>query len=152
MFPEDTFDYSFLDKSFELQYEYDERLSKIISNFAFIAILIGCLGLFGLSSFMAARKTKEIGIRKALGASDRTIFIMLSKEFIKWVALSIIIACPFAWFIMNRWLQSFAYRTNISIWIFLLSAVMAFSISFITVAWHAWKTARINPIDSLRDE
>jgi putative ABC transport system permease protein len=152
IFPDFTFDYSFLDDRYDQQYARDEKLMVVISNFAFIAILIGCLGLFGLSFFMAARRTKEIGIRKVLGASSRTIFIFLSWEFIKLVALSIIIACPMAWIIMNRWLQSYAYRTNIGIWIFVLAALMAFAISFIAVAWHAWKTARTHPIKSLRYE
>ena len=152
IFPDFTFDYSFLDDRYDQQYARDEKLMVVISNFAFIAILIGYLGLFGLSFFMAARRTKEIGIRKVLGASSRTIFIFLSWEFIKLVALSIIIACPMAWIIMNRWLQSYAYRTNIGIWIFVLATLMAFAISFIAVAWHAWKTARTHPINSLRYE
>ena len=152
MFPDFTFEFSFLDEGYDLQYEYDERLILIISNFAFVAILIACLGLFGLSFFMASRRTKEIGIRKSLGASDRTIFILLSREFIKWVALSVIIACPLAWVIMNKVLQSYAYRTDIGIWIFILASIIAFAISFIAVAWHAWKTARTNPIEALRYE
>ena len=152
MFQDVTFEYQFLDDFFDQQYENDEKLAKIISIFAMVAIFIGCLGLFGLSFFMAARRTKEIGIRKALGASNMTIYTLLSKEFIKWVALSIIIASPVAWLIMHKWLQSFAYRTNMSIWIFLLAAFMAFAISFITVAWHAWKTAKTNPIEALRYE
>jgi len=152
IFPDFTFDYSFLDETYDRQYESDERLIIVTSNFAFVAILIGCLGLFGLSFFMAARRTKEIGIRRVLGASSRTIFIYLSWEFIKLVALSIIIACPVAWIIMNRWLESYAYRTNIGIWIFVLAALMAFAISFFTVAWHAWKIARTNPVKSLRYE
>ena len=152
LFPNMTFEFSFLDDTYNKQYENDERLSVIISNFAFVAILLGCLGLFGLSFFMAARRTKEIGIRKSLGASDHAIFILLSKEFIKWVALSVIIAWPTAWLILSKWFQSFAYRTNISWWIFLLAAFIAFAISFITVAWHAWETARTNPIEALRYE
>jgi putative ABC transport system permease protein len=152
IFPDITFDYSFLDETYDQQYVKDEKLIVVISNFAFVAILIGCLGLFGLSFFMAARRTKEIGIRKVLGASSRTIFIFLSWEFIKLVALSIIIAYPLAWIIMNRLLQSYAYRTNNVIWIFVLGALMAFAISFIAVAWHAWKIARTNPIKALRYE
>jgi putative ABC transport system permease protein len=152
MFPDDTFEYSFLDETFDKQYENDERLSKIISNFAIVAILIACLGLFGLSSFMAARRTKEIGIRKAMGASVRTVFLLLSREFIKWVVLSVVIACPVAWIIMNRWIQSFAYRTNISWWIFAVTIVIAFAIAFLTVTWQSLKTARTNPVEALRYE
>jgi len=152
IFPDFTFDYSFLDETYDQQYARDEKLIMVISNFAFVAILLGCLGLFGLSFFMAARRTKEIGIRKVLGAISRTIFIILSWEFIKLVALSIIIACPLAWIIMNRLLQSYAFRTNIGIWIFVLATLMDFAIYFLAVAWHAWKTARMHPIKSLRYE
>jgi putative ABC transport system permease protein len=152
MFPEATFEYKFLDDYYNQQYKNDERLARIISNFAIVAILIGCLGLFGLSTFMAARRTKEIGIRKAMGASVRIVFLLLSREFVKWVALSVIIACPVAWFIMNKWLQSFAYRTNIGVGSFILAIVVAFAIAFITVAWQSFKTARTNPIEALRYE
>lgn len=152
MYPWALFEYKFLDDFFDRQYENDEKLARIISNFAIVALLIGCLGLFGLSSFMAARRTKEIGIRKAMGASVRIVFLLLSREFVKWIALSVIIACPVAWFIMNKWLQSFAYRTNISVWIFILTIVIAFAIAFLTVAWQSFKTARTNPIKSLRYE
>jgi putative ABC transport system permease protein len=150
--PEALFEYSFLDESFEQQYQNDERLAKIITNFAIVAILIGCLGLFGLSSFMAARRTKEIGIRKAMGASVRSVFLLLSREFVKWVVVSVIIACPLAWIIMNRWLQSFAYKTNIGAGIFVLSIVIAFVIAFLTIAWKSFKTARTNPVEALRYE
>ena len=152
MFPDDTFEYSFLDETYNQQYESDERFAKIISNFAMVAILIACLGLFGLSSFMAARRTKEIGIRKIMGASIRTVFLLLAREFATWVTLSVLIACPVAWIIMNRWLESFAYRTNISWWIFVLAIVVAFAIAFLTVAWQSLKTARTNPVEALRFE
>jgi putative ABC transport system permease protein len=152
MFPEETFMYLFLDDGLDRLYEKDERLARIISNFAIVAILVACLGLFGLSSFMAARRTKEIGIRKAMGASVRIVFLLLSREFVKWVALSVIIACPVAWLVMNRWLQSFAYRINIGVGSFILAIVVAFAIAFITVAWQSFKTARTNPIEALRYE
>ncbi len=152
IYPDFVIEYSFLDETFNRQYLEDEITGKIIIVFAVIALLIGGLGLFGLSFFMAARKTKEIGIRKSLGATDLMVFILLSKEFIKWVTLSVIIACPLGWIIMNKWLQDFAYRTNMSAWIFILAIIFAYAISFITVAWHAWKTARTNPIEALRYE
>jgi putative ABC transport system permease protein len=152
IFMDITFEYSFLDETFDRQYENDERLFKIISNFTIVAILISCLGLFGLSSFMAARRTKEIGIRKAMGATAWIVFLLLSKEFVKWIVLSVIIACPIAWIIMDRWLQNFAYRTNISWRIFALTIVIAFAIAFLTVAWQSLKTARTNPVDALRYE
>ena len=152
MFPDGTFKYSFLDETINQEYESDDRLSRIISNFAIVALLISCLGLFGLSTFMAARRTKEIGIRKTMGASVRIVFLLLSREFAVWVTISIIIACPVAWIIMNRWLQGFAYRTSIGIGIFILAILIAFAIAFLTVAWQSWKTARTNPVEALRYE
>ena len=144
------FHYTFLDETFNKQYEKDERTAKVIGSFALVAVLIACLGLFGLSSFMAARRTKEIGIRKAMGSSDRSVFDLLFMEFIKWVTLSLIIACPLAWIIMDRWLQNFAYRSRVGAWIFILAIILAYVISFLTVAWQSWKTAHTNPVESLR--
>jgi putative ABC transport system permease protein len=149
---DNPFNYSFLDDTFEIQYETDERTAKVIGIFAIVAVLISCMGLFGLSTFMAARRTKEIGIRKAMGASERTLFLLLSLEFVKWISLSVIIACPVAWIIMNRWLQNFAYRTNISWWIFALAILIAFLIAFSTITWQSLKTARTNPVEALRYE
>jgi putative ABC transport system permease protein len=154
LFPDEaySFEYSFLDETYNNQYLRDEKTARIIINFAVVAILIACLGLFALSSFMAARRTKEIGIRKAMGASVKIVFLLLSREFVKWVALSVIIACPVAWFAMNRWLESFAYRTNITWWIFVLAIMIAFLIAFTTVTWQSLKTARTNPVEALRYE
>ena len=155
VFPEvndEVFQYSFLDETFAQQYLRDERTAKIITNFALVAILIACLGLFGLSTFMAARRIKEIGIRKSFGASVQSVFLLLSREFVKWIIISVAIACPAAWFIMNKWLQSFAYRTNISWWIFALAILIAFLIAFGTVTWQSLKTARTNPVEALRYE
>jgi putative ABC transport system permease protein len=146
------FHYTFLDETFNKQYEKDARTATVIGSFAIVAVLIACLGLFGLSTFMAARRTKEIGIRKAMGSSDRSVFNLLLMEFIKWVTLSVIVACPLAWIIMDRWLQNFAYRSRIGAWIFILAIVLAFGISFLTVAWQSWKTAHTNPVEALRYE
>jgi putative ABC transport system permease protein len=152
LFPDYPFEYSYLNTRIDRQYDGDQRLSVVISNFAFIAIMIACFGLFGLSFYLAVRKTKVIGIRKAHGASTRTIFIWLSREFIKWILISVLIAFPLAWIIMKKWFLSFAYHTNISWWIYPAAILVTLSISFITVAWHAWKTARTNPIEVLRYE
>ena len=152
VFSEPVFKYSFLDETYNKQYFRDEQTGKIISNFAVVAILLACFGLFGLSSFMATRRTKEIGIRKAFGAPVRSVFLLLCREFLKWMILSYVIACPAAWFIMNNWLQSFAYRTSIGPGIFVLAILFALIITFLTVSVQSLKTAITNPIDSLRDE
>jgi putative ABC transport system permease protein len=152
MLPEEDFDYSFLSDTYDLQYANDERMARLISIFAVVAMIIGCLGLFGLSTFMAVRRTKEIGIRKSMGASVRSVFLLLSREFVIWIALSVMVACPVAWIIMNRWLQSFAYRTNMGVWIFVIAILIAFAIAFLTVAWQSLKTARTNPVEALRYE
>ena len=148
----EVFDYTFLDEYYARQYLRDERTATIIFNFAIVAVLIACLGLFGLSSFMAARRTKEIGIRKSMGASVQSVFLLLSREFLKWVIISVAIACPAGWYVMNKWLQNFAYRTNISWWIFALAILIAFLIAFGTVTWQSLKTARTNPVEALRYE
>jgi len=149
---EDNFEFTFLEETWDKQYERDDRTARIIRNFAIVAILIACLGLFGLSSFMAARRIKEIGIRKSMGASNLSLFLLLSSEYLKWVVLSILIGSPLAWYIMNRWLQSFAYRTNIAWWVFAVTIVIAFAITFITITWQSLKTARTNPVEALRYE
>ena len=147
-----VFDYTFLDEHYAKQYQRDETTARIIFNFALVAVIIACLGLLGLSGFMAARRTKEIGIRKSMGASVASVFLLLSREFLKWVIISVFIACPLGWYIMNRWLQHFAYRTNISWWVFAVSILIGFVIAFGTVTWQSLKTARTNPVISLRYE
>ena len=150
--PAQTFDYFFLDESFDLQYRADEKLVAIFSNFTFLSIFIACLGLFGLASFTAEQRTKEIGIRKALGASVSGIILLLSKEFTKWILVANIIAWPIAYLAMNRWLQNFAYRINIGIGTFILAALLALVIALLTVGYQAIKAARANPVEALRYE
>ena len=125
---------------------------NIFKYFALLAILISCLGLFGLASFVAEQRTKEIGIRKALGASVSGIVLLLSKEFTKWVLLANIIAWPIAYYVMAKWLENFAYRMDIGLWVFVLSGTLAFIIAIITVIFQAVKAALANPVDSLRYE
>lgn len=150
--PDYPFTYLFIDEMFAGQYHSEERLGKTIGYFTMLGIFIACLGLFGLVSFMAEQRTKEIGIRKVMGASVSGIIVMLSKEFSKWVMLANFIAWPVAYFAMHKWLQSFAYRTNMGIGTFLLSALLALAIAMITVSYQSLKAATANPVDSLRYE
>jgi putative ABC transport system permease protein len=146
------FQYYFLDDTFDAQYRADERLSQIFSHFSILAIFIACLGLFGLASYTAEQRTKEIGIRKVLGATISGIVKLLTKEFSKWVIVANIIAWPIAYFAMQKWLQGFAYRTSLSLHIFVLSAVIALAIALLTVSYQALRAAKADPIRSLRYE
>ncbi len=150
--PERPFEYFFLDAKFDAMYKAEERLGKIFSYFAGLAIFISCLGLFALASFMAEQRTKEIGIRKILGASVPNITFLLSKEFLKWIVFANIIAWPVAFFAMKKWLDNFAYRTSIGIEVFLLSGVLALGIAFLTISYQSFKAAVLDPITTLRYE
>jgi len=150
--PEAPFEYSFLDESIDSQYATEQRLSKIFLLFSMLAIFIASLGLFGLASFVAEQRTKEIGLRKTLGASLPSVLVLLSKDFSKWVLLANLIAWPVAWIGMNRWLDTFAYRTEIGIWTLILGAAIAFAIAVLTVSYKSAKAASANPIDCLRYE
>jgi len=145
-------DFHFLDDDFDKLYQTEQRISKIFRYFSFLAIIISCLGLIGLSSFTIERRTKEIGIRKVNGAKSIEIFSLLSKEYILWVLISIIIACPIAWYAMNKWLQNFAYRINISWWVFALAGAIALVIAILTVSIQSYKAASKNPVVALRYE
>ena len=147
-----AFDYSFLDQNLAHLYIADQRTSKIASTFSILAIFIACLGLLGLASFVTEQRTKEIGIRKVLGASIPSLLFMLSKEFLKWVLIANIIAWPVAYYAMNNWLNNFAYRVNINLWIFILGGIAALIIALFTISSHAIKAATSNPIKSLRYE
>ncbi|MFC2160422.1 ABC transporter permease [Acidobacteriota bacterium] len=150
--PNSPFEYHFLDQKYDSLYRKEQQIGTILNAFTLFAVFISCLGLFGLASFLTEQRTNEVGIRKVFGASETGIALLLSKQFIKWVLIANIFAWPAAYFIMNKWLQSFAYRIDISIWIFLLSAVLAVGIALITVSFQAFQAARANPIDSLRYE
>ena len=149
---EQPFLYSFLDEDFARLYQNEEKSRRLFGIFTLLAIFISCLGLLALASFTAQQKTKEIGIRKILGSSVLDIMVMLSWRFTKWVILANIIALPVAWYVMNRWLQNFAYRTSIGIEIFILSGLVAFVFAFLTVSYQSIKAAVANPADSLRYE
>jgi len=150
--PNEPFEYSFLDDDFQKNYMAENRLASIVSYFTLIAIIICCLGLFGLATFSAEQRIKEIGVRKVLGASVTSIVTILSKDFLKLVIIAIVIASPIAWYIMNKWLQNFAYRIGIEWWVFVLAGVAATAIAFLTISYQALKTANANPIKSLRTE
>jgi putative ABC transport system permease protein len=152
MAPGQPFSYSFLDADFNKIYEADQRTGKLFITFAVFAIFIACLGLFGLVAYAAEQRIKEIGIRKVLGASAGTIVTMISKDFIRLVLIALVIAFPFAWWMMNKWLQSFAYRINISVWAFVLAGLLAIVIAMITVSYQAIKAAIANPVRCLRAE
>ena len=146
------FEYFFLDDNYDRLYKSEDRLRRVFFTFTSLSIFVGCLGLFGLAAFTAEQRTKEIGIRKVLGASVPNILILLSKEFAKLILLANIIAWPVAYLVMSRWLQNFAYRIVIEIWIFLLSAILALFVAMITVSFKAVKAALSNPVDALRYE
>jgi len=149
---DETFDYDFLNKDLEHLYVADQRAKEIVTVFSSLSILIACLGLLGLAAFVTEQRTKEIGIRKVLGASVPEIIALLSTQFVKWVVISNVIAWPLAYIIMDKWLQNFAYRTSINLWIFVASGIMALIIALLTVSSHAIKAATANPVESLRYE
>lgn len=150
--PTEPFEYSFLDEDFQKNYDAENRLASIVGYFTAIAILISCLGLFGLATFSAEQRIKEIGVRKVLGASVTSIVTLLSKDFLKLVAIAILIASPLAWWAMNKWLQSFAYKINIGWMVFAITTLVAIFIALITISFQAIKAAVSNPVDSLRSE
>ena len=151
-YPDIHFDYSFVDDFLTKYYRADEKLQTILLIFTVLAIVIACLGLFGLAIFVARRRIKEIGVRKALGASTISIVVLLSRSFLKWVFLANVIAWPLAWYFMNEWLSTFQYSTNLSAWIFLASGILALVIALMTIAYRSFITAMRNPVDALRYE
>jgi ABC-type antimicrobial peptide transport system permease subunit len=151
-FPDAIFNYNFLDQKIETMYKEEQRTTSLIQLFALVAILIGCLGLFGLISYVTSQKIKEIGIRRVNGAKISEILTMLNKDFIKWVAIAFVISCPIAYYAMNKWLENFAYKTTLSWWIFALAGVLALGIALLTVSWQSWRAATRNPVEALRYE
>jgi putative ABC transport system permease protein len=152
IFPDYPIDYQFFDEWFNQMYAKDERFANAISLFGFLAISISCLGILGLAIFSSERRTKEIGIRKVHGATVNDLMILLNKDFIKWIVLAFIIACPIGWYAMNKWLEDFAYRIEITWWMFILSGGIALLIALATVSFQAIKAATANPVESLRYE
>ena len=150
--PAYPFEYSFLDGQFNDLYKKDVRQQTILSVFAGLAIFVACLGLFGLASFTATKRFKEIGVRKVLGSSVQSIVVLLSKDLLKPVVIATCIALPAGYWVMNKWLQNFAFKTTLSWWIFVLAALITFGIALITVSIKAVKAAIANPVKSLRTE
>ena len=150
--PGQPFSYQFMDDSFDNMYRAEKRISTIALAFAILAILIACLGLFGLAAFMAEQRTKEIGVRKVLGASVTSIVGLLSKDFLKLVFIAIVIASPLAWYAMNQWLNDFAYKVTLDGWVFVLAGLLAVSIALLTVSFQSIRAALTNPVKSLRSE
>ncbi len=150
--PSLPFDYSFLDDEYGSLYANEQRVGSVALVFSVLAIAVSCMGLFGLSIFIIERRVKEIGIRKVMGASMAVMVWLLSRQFLRWIVLAFFIAVPLSWFLMSKWLRNFAYRVDLSIWAFLVSGLAALAIALLTVGFQTVKTARANPVDSLRYE
>lgn len=150
--PDASFGYYFLDNTFAALYEQERQLSKAILGFSLVAIFLACLGLFGLSLFTAERRTKEIGVRKVLGATVLDIIGLLASDFTRLVIFALVIAFPVSYLVMNNWLNDYAYRIDISWWLFALCALFVVGISWLTVSWHSMRAATVNPVESLRSE
>ena len=152
MAPGQPFDYYFMDDSFNQTYKAEQRLSRIYIAFTILSIFIACLGLFGLAAFNAERRSKEIGIRKVLGASIGQISLKLSQDFLSLVGIAILVSLPLAWYAMNRWLENFSYRVDIPVWVFIVAALMAVLVSLLTVSYQSIKAAVSNPVEALQSE
>ena len=150
--PQTPFEYTFLDETYQKLYPTEMRVGTILTYFTVLAMIISCLRMFGLASFAAERRTKEIGVRKVLGASVSGIVTLLSKDFIKWVLIANFISWPIAYIFMNRWLHNFAYRVSIGLLTFLFAGIIAVIIALLTVCYQSVKAAVANPVDSLRYE
>jgi len=150
--PGHPFEYHFFDEAFDLMYRADERLGTMVKYFAAMGILVACLGLFGLAAFTAAQRTKEIGIRKVLGASTPSIAILLGREFLVWVAVANVLAWPVAYLVMGGWLKNFAYRPSFGWWLFPVAAVGSLAMALVTVGYQALRAALVNPVESLKYE
>ena len=145
-------DISFFDQAVENMYKSELEFQRTFSLFAGCAIIICCMGILAMSLFMCQRRTKEIGVRKINGAKVSEVIVMLNKDFLKWVAIAFVIATPVAWYVMHRWLENFAYKTELSWWIFVLAGLLALGIALLTVSWQSWKAATRNPVEALRYE
>ena len=146
------FDSGFVDESLNQLYAGEVKQSKLIGAFSLLSIIIASMGIFAMALYYIQQKVKEIGIRKINGARVIEVMVMLNKDFIKWVAIAFVIACPAAIYIMHKWLQNFAYKTGLSWWIFVLSGLLALLIALLTVSLQSWRAATRNPVEALRYE
>jgi len=151
-YPSDPMNYVFADEFFFRQYQSETRFGKFYTLLTILSIAIACLGLYGLIMFYLSQKRKEIGIRKINGARVLEVIIMLNRDFVKWVVIAFVIATPIAWYVMYKWLENFAYKTELSWWIFALAGLVAMLIALLTVSWQSWKAAISNPVETLRNE
>jgi putative ABC transport system permease protein len=150
--PDYEFSFQFYNEYLGSMYQQEEKRADSIGIIAIIAILISCIGLFGLVEFSTKRRIKEIGIRKVNGARVFEVIAMLNGDFVRWVAIAFVIATPIAYYAMNKWLENFAYKTSLSWWIFALAGLLALGIALLTVSWQSWKAATRNPVEALRYE
>jgi putative ABC transport system permease protein len=151
-YPGNPFDYFFLREFYDRQYSSDKRFGILFLIGALISIIIACMGLAGLSAYSISKRVKEIGIRKSNGAKIFQIMYLLNRDFLKWVIIAFVFAAPFALFLMNRWLDNYAFKTDINWWIFVIAGSAALMIAFITVSWQSWKASSGNPVEALRYE
>jgi ABC-type antimicrobial peptide transport system permease subunit len=150
--PAVPFDYLFADNEYTAKFAAEERVGKLAIFFTVLAVFISCIGLFGLASFVAEQRTREIGIRKVLGASVTNLWSMLSKDFIQLVAIACVVSIPVGWYVMHGWLQNYPYRVSITWWIFAVTGCGALLLTLVTVSWQAIRAALANPVESLRSE
>ena len=150
--PNFPLEYQFLDQTYAALYARETQFQQFLLYTTLVSLVLSCLGLVGLTFFVMEQRTKEIGVRKVNGARVSEILTMLNRNFVKWVAISFVIATPIAWYAMDKWLESFAYKTSLSWWIFALAGLLALGIALLTVSWQSWKAATRNPVEALRYE
>jgi putative ABC transport system permease protein len=152
IYPSDPFEFHFTDQTYKLQMQNDEKLASLFSIYTALSVFLAILGVLGLASNATRKRIKEIGIRKVNGARISDILALLNKDFIKWVAVAFVIASPIAWYAMNRWLENFAYKINLSWWIFVLVGLLTMVIALLTAGWQSWRVATKNPVEALKYE
>lgn len=151
-YPKDNFDFAFADEQFNRQYESDSRFSKLYVWLTLLSIGIATIGLYGLILFYLEKRKKDISLRKVNGATTGQVITMINLKFIKWIAIAFVLAVPFSYYAMHRWLENFAYKTGMSWWIFVLAGALAMGIALLTVSWQSWRAASKNPVEVLRYE